>query len=80
MIVRGDYREIVSALWLCCQSPALNLRRGEYHSVLDTAAQRGLLPAAGREDAPSFARGSALSCLGYCVCAARLGRRVRSEP
>lgn len=63
MIVSGDYREIVSALWLRPQSTALSLRCEEYHSVLDAVAQHGLLPAAGRADA--------VFCLRLCT--AKLG-------
>lgn len=63
MICSGDYRGIVSALWLCPQRTAFSLRCGEYHSAVDTVTQHGLLPAAGRED------------VTFCVrlCTAKLG-------
>lgn len=63
MISSGDYREIASALWLCPQSTTLSLQCGEYHSALDTVAQHGLLPGAGREDAVFCPR----------LCTAKLG-------
>lgn len=77
MIGSGDYREIVSALWLCPQSTALSLGSTTVRWTLWPSMGCCLLQG---ERMLSFAQGSALPSLEYGAYTARLGRWVLSEP